>query len=170
MKGVQQWVWTMLYYAATTCTSTENKINTCTMILNIIYLLKNPLIGCGNLSGGRVYEALFPKFDGVYKIFLLHTSLGKQGWYRIPGSWRSTHSQMLICLAAQSLDLPQMHQFSWGSRMLCIWLLQMCTARSLCSSYILWKLTNDTAFGGYGYMVPQAHGVDIALYQGSFLN
>ena len=47
------------------------------MILNIIYLLKNSLIGRGNLSkrrGGRVYEALSPKFDSVYKIFLLHTS------------------------------------------------------------------------------------------------
>ena len=45
------------------------------MILNIIYLLKNSLIGRGNLSKGGFYEALFPKFDGVYKIFLLHTSL-----------------------------------------------------------------------------------------------
>jgi hypothetical protein len=46
------------------------------MILNIIYLLKNSLIWRGNLSkgGGRVYEALLPKFDGGYKIFLLHTS------------------------------------------------------------------------------------------------
>jgi len=46
------------------------------MILNIIYLLKNSLIWRGNLSkrGGRVYEALSPKFNGVYKIFLLHTS------------------------------------------------------------------------------------------------
>ena len=25
-------------------------------------------------GGGRVYEALSPKFDGVYKILLLHTS------------------------------------------------------------------------------------------------
>jgi hypothetical protein len=50
------------------------------MILNNIYLLKNSLIGSGNLSkrgGGRVYEALSPKFNGVYKIFLLHTS-----WYQ----------------------------------------------------------------------------------------
>jgi hypothetical protein len=37
---------------ATTCTSTENKINTCTMILNIIYLLKNSHIRRGNLSKG----------------------------------------------------------------------------------------------------------------------
>jgi hypothetical protein len=46
------------------------------MILNIIYL-KNSLIRHGNPSkrrGGRVYEALLPKFEGVYKIFLLHTS------------------------------------------------------------------------------------------------
>jgi hypothetical protein len=48
------------------------------MILNIIFLLKNSLIGRGNLSKrggeGKVYEALLLKFDGVYKIFLLHTS------------------------------------------------------------------------------------------------
>ena len=47
------------------------------MISNIIYLLKNSLIGRGNLSKRgqeRVYEALSPKFDGVHKIFLLHTS------------------------------------------------------------------------------------------------
>jgi hypothetical protein len=53
VNGVE-WVWIVFcyaYYIATTCTSTVDH-----------------LIDCGNLSGrggGRVYEALFPKFDGV---------------------------------------------------------------------------------------------------------
>jgi hypothetical protein len=47
----------------------NNTKSSCIINSNIIYLLKNSLIGHGNLSkgeGGQVYEALSPKFDGVY--------------------------------------------------------------------------------------------------------
>jgi hypothetical protein len=56
-----EWVWIMVYYTyyiATTCTST----------------CRWPYRPWESVEGGRVYEALLPKFDGVYKILLLHTS------------------------------------------------------------------------------------------------
>ena len=66
-----------------------NIIFSCTINLNIIYLLKNSFIWRGNQSNreGRVYEALFPKFNGVYKIFLLHTSCITQQYIFLPNEF-----------------------------------------------------------------------------------
>ena len=78
-------------------------IFSCIINLNIIYLLKIPLYGIGIWrEGGRVYEALLPKFDGVYKIFLLHTS------------WR----KLSMCQSFSCFSLPPCNcWYNWYPRM-----------------------------------------------------